>query len=42
MLAVTYQFPGFVAYSVWDHPEMGFHTSCPTVVLVPSLAVMAG
>ena len=42
MLAVTYQLPGLLAYSVCDHPEMGFHTSCPTVVLVPSLPVMAG
>jgi hypothetical protein len=42
MLAVTYQVSGLVAYRVWDHPEMGFHTFCPTVVLLPSLPVMAG
>jgi hypothetical protein len=41
-LAVAYQVPGLVAYSVCDHPEMGFHTSWPTVVLLPSLPVMAG
>jgi hypothetical protein len=41
-LAVTYQLPGSVAYSVCDQPEMGFHTSCPTVVLLPSLPVIGG
>ena len=42
MLAVTYQLPGSIACSVWDHPGMGFHTSCATVVFWPLLRVMAG
>jgi hypothetical protein len=41
MLAVAYQLLGLVTCSVWDHPEIGFHTSCPTLVFCPVLLVMS-
>jgi hypothetical protein len=41
MFAVTYQLPGLVACSFWDHRGIGFHTFCDTNVLWPSLSVMA-
>lgn len=41
MLAVTFQLPGLVACSVCDQPEIAFHTSCPTVVVVPAVWLIA-
>ena len=32
---------GLVEWSVWEYPEMGFQTSCPTQVFWPSLPVMS-